>query len=238
MPDQPYLLCYFIDLEPNAPTGDQMHIVYQLNREEFRPWDWTWPFGSRGAVSPLISGPGGYWEQLIRSGPWWDGTRPQFILPLCTWLPMNHDVMLRILAHWYGLECIQIAITIKDYEAGGCVVLVQRADNPNPNHWRVWHTPITDKWKVFQTAPNDWTARGWYDHNDWTDRGWFTSAPVPRSSRWGHWIELWNQVTERANAKAKAKAKAKAQPRSSDDLSTCLPSDDSEQYSSESSDIS
>ena len=109
---------------------------------------------------------------------------------------MSHDAILWMLADWYGLECIRIAITMKDYEAGGCVVWVQRANNPNPFHWRVWHTPITDKWKVFQTAPNDWTARGWYDHNDWTDRGWFTSAPVPRSSRWGHWIELWNQVTE------------------------------------------
>ena len=105
-------------------------------------------------------------------------------------MALGSSQYLAMLADWYGLECIRIAITMKDYEAGGCVVLVQRADNPNPNHWRVWHTPITDKWKVFQTAPNDWTDRGWYDH--------VTSAPVPRAP------------VPRAKAKAKGKVKAKA----------------------------
>ena len=47
---------------------------------------------------------------------------------------------------------------------------MQRADTPNPNHWHVWHTPITDKGKVLQTAPNDWSECGWYDD--------VTSAPV------------------------------------------------------------
>ena len=74
MPGQPYDLCYFIDLEPKAPTGDQMHIVYQLNREE-PPLGLAMALGSRGAVWPLISGHGGYWEELISSGPWWDGSQ-------------------------------------------------------------------------------------------------------------------------------------------------------------------
>ena len=62
----PYLRRYIIYLKSKAPTGDQMHIVYQ-NKEL------------------VTSGHGGYegprwgdWEVLVSPGPWWDGTKPQF----------------------------------------------------------------------------------------------------------------------------------------------------------------
>ena len=162
MPGQPYLLRYFITLRPKATFPsyyEWMQLIYQNN---------GW----------LIEGHGGYegpsagdWEALIKPGPWWDGTKPQFVLKDSTWLPMSHDDVLDMLMDCYALEDIWISWTMKEYKRpGGCVVWVQKADTPNPNHWHVWHTPMIDMGKVLLTHPNDWTDWGWYDD--------VTSAPV------------------------------------------------------------
>ena len=164
MPNKPYILRYFIVLEPKAPTGDQMHITYQ-NLE----W--------------LIEGHGGYqgaswgkWEAVITPGPWWDGTQPQFVYADPTWLPFSHDDVLNMLKRWYGLDRIWVSWTMKEWpDVGGCAVWVQKADSLKPHHWRVWHTPIKDKRRVLRTAPKDWQDWGWYDD--------ITTAPVKNGGK-------------------------------------------------------
>ena len=165
MPGQPYLLRYFITLRPKATfpsylTTGTMQVIYQNN-------EW------------LIEGHGGYegpswgdWETLIKPGPWWDGTKPQFILTDSITLPMSHDAILQTLADRYGLEQIWTVDVPLLWDDRGSVVWVQRADALNPNIWHVWHTPITDTRKVLLTHPNDWTDWGWYDD--------VTSAPVKK----------------------------------------------------------
>ena len=141
---------YIINLKSKAPTGDEMHIVYQ-NKEL------------------VTSGHGGYegpqrgdWEVLVSPGPWWDGTKPQFIVTDSITPPMSQGAIFRKLADRYDLDQIW-TVDVRDSWRPGSVVWVQRADAPNPNLWHVWHTPITDKGKVLQTAPNDWSDCGWYD---------------------------------------------------------------------------
>ena len=139
------ILRYFIDLMPKAPTGDQMHLVYQQKECLIE--------GEENASAD--------WEVLIRAGPWWDGTKPQFILPDSSRIPKSkaHGVILSKLTEWYAPECIWIAsILIKRC---GSFVCVQNADTGYPDYWHVWHTSTTDKDKVLQTMANSWVDHGW-----------------------------------------------------------------------------
>ena len=194
MPGQPYLLRYFITLRPKATFPsyyEWMQLIYQNN---------GW----------LIEGHGGYegpswgdWEALIKPGPWWDGTKPQFVLKDSTWLPMSHDDVLDMLMDCYALEDIWISWTMKEYKMpGGCVVWVQKADTPNPNHWHVWHTPMIDMRKVLLTHPNDWTDWGWYDD--------VTSAPVEQQPTFWQQVKAkakeqrtWQRICARAKGKGR-----------------------------------
>ena len=109
------------------------------------------------------------WEVLIRAGPWWDGTKPLFILPDSSRIPKTNDhsphgVWLSKLTEWYAPECIWIAailILSTDEHWCGSFVCVQRADARDPDYWHVWHTPITDKDEVLQTTANAWVDHGW-----------------------------------------------------------------------------
>ena len=158
-----------------------MHIIYQ-NLE----W--------------LIEGHGGYqgpswgeWEAIISPGPWWDGTKPQFVLTDPAWLPLSHDDVLNMLKLWYGLDRIWISWTMKEWpDVGGCAVWVQKADTPKPHHWRVWHTPIQDQRHVLRTAPNDWQDWGWYDD--------VTTAPVKKP-------KFMHKYTPKAKGESDDKAK-------------------------------
>ena len=188
---------YIINLKSKAPTGDEMHIVYQ-NKEL------------------VTSGHGGYegpqrgdWEVLVSPGPWWDGTKPQFIVTDSITPPMSQGAIFRKLADRYDLDQIW-TVDVRDSWRPGSVVWVQRADALNPNIWHVWHTPITDKGKVLQTAPNDWSECGWYDD--------VTSAQVDPLH--GHLLE---QASSRGSMPSLVDS-------SSDDLSTA-----STRYSSDDS---
>ena len=145
--------CYFIDLMPKTPTGDQMHLVYQQKE-------------------CLIEGEENVsadWEVLIRAGPWWDGTKPLFILPDSSQLPKTNDhsphgVWLSKLTEWYAPECIWIAailILSTDEHWCGSFVCVQRADARDEENWHVWQSPTTDKDQVLQTPADAWFDHGW-----------------------------------------------------------------------------
>ena len=93
------------------------------------------------------------WEVLIRAGPWWDGTKPQFILPDSSRIPKSNDhgVIFLKLTEWYAPECIWIAAIL--IKRCGSFVCVQNADTGYPDYWHVWHTPTTDKDKVPWLVP-------------------------------------------------------------------------------------
>ena len=130
---------------PKAPTGDQMHLVYQQKECLIE--------GEENASAD--------WEVLIRAGPWWDGTKPLFILPDSSRIPKSkaHGVILSKLTEWYAPECIWIAAIL--IKRCGSFVCVQNADTGYPDYWHVWHTPTTDKDKVLQTMANSWVDHGW-----------------------------------------------------------------------------
>ena len=159
----------------------------------------------------LIEGHGGYqgaswgkWEAVITPGPWWDGTKPQFVYLDPTWLPLSHDDVLNMLKRWYGLDRIWISWTMKEWpDVGGCAVWVQKADTPKPHHWRVWHTPIKDKRRVLRTAPKDWQDWGWYDD--------ITTAPVKNGGKPSKGRSGFTQLMARANTSDEAKAKGKSE---------------------------
>ena len=148
------ILRYFIDLMPKAPTGDQMQLVYQQKECLIE--------GEENASAD--------WEVLIRAGPWWDGTKPLFILPDSSRIPKTNDhsphgVWLSKLTEWYAPECIWIAailILSTDEHWCGSFVCVQRADARDEENWHVWQSPTTDKDQVLQTPADAWVDHGWW----------------------------------------------------------------------------
>ena len=176
-------LRYIIYMKPQAPTGDEMHIIYQCK---------SWLIeGHNDYKGP----PKGQWEALVRSGPWWDGTKPLFVYMEPQWIPLSHDEVLDTLGWWYGLQNIGISWTMKEWpDIGGCAVWVQGADTSS-HQWRVWHSP-KDKSNVLSTAPTDWKDWGWYSD--------VTSAPVNKPNI----MKFMDKGKPKAADKAKAEEEA------------------------------
>ena len=172
-----------------------MHIIYQCK---------SWLIEGH---SDYKGPPKGQWEALVRSGPWWDGTKPLFVYMEPQWIPLSHDEVLDTLGWWYGLQNIGISWTMKEWpDIGGCAVWVQGADTSS-HQWRVWHSP-KDKSNVLSTAPDDWEDWGWYSE--------VTSAPVKRYD----FIKFFEKLIAEDEAEAKAKedeAKAEGKPKAEDE---------------------